>query len=236
MTEGLISLILPVHNQGDYIANIVEEYERELGHLPNPHELILVVNNSRDNSLEVCRALAAKTPSIHTLYSKRGGWGLAVRLGVNTAKGDLICYTNSARTSSNDLLLLLLYAIVNRNVIIKANRKIRDNWTRRFGSLIYNIEVRTLFDLAYWDINGTPKVFPRVFEKLLHLKSDDDLIDAEFNAVCKHEGYPMLEIPIFSTRRHGGKSTTNFKSAIHMYTGAIRLRRRLEREWSGKIP
>ena len=44
---------------------------------------------------------------------------------------------------------------------MKANRKIRDNWRRRLGSLLYNLECRALFDLANWDINGTPKVFPR---------------------------------------------------------------------------
>lgn len=236
MTDHLVSIILPVYNQGDHIQSVVEEYESALGRLPNPHELILVVNNSRDNSAEVCRSLQSQYPNIYALQSEQGGWGLAVRLGIQAAHGDIICYTNSARTSSNDLLLLLLYAIVNQNVVVKANRKIRDNWQRRLGSLLYNIEVRTLFDLAYWDINGTPKVFPRVFEKLLQLKCDDDLIDAEFNAVCRHEGYPMLEVPIFSTRRHGGKSTTRYKSALSMYIGALRLRQRLKHEWGGNVP
>jgi len=40
----------------------------------------------------------------------------------------------------------------------------------------------------------------------------------------------MIEIPIFSTRRHGGKSTTNWRSAFKMYVGAVELRRRLERK------
>jgi hypothetical protein len=35
----------------------------------------------------------------------------------------------------------------------------------------------------------------------------------------------MIEVPIFSSRRHGGRSTTSLRSAIKMYLGAYRMRR-----------
>ncbi len=224
MSGELISIILPVYNQAEHIAEIVHEYENTLAGVANPHELILVVNGDRDGSLAICQSLEAEySGKVRVVHSQRGGWGLAVRLGLQQARGDIICYTNSARTSVQDLLLFVLYAIANPNTVIKANRKIRDNWRRRIGSLLYNIEVRTLFELACWDINGTPKIFPRKFDQLLQLTRDDDLIDAEFNAICQRAGYPMLEVPIFSTRRHGGKSTTNYNSALKMYVGAYEL-------------
>ena len=94
---------------------------------------------------------------------------------------------------------------------------------RRIASLLYNLECRALFDLSYWDVNGTPKVFPRSLDKLLALKRDDDLIDVEFAVTCRREGYRMLEVPIFSSRRHGGKSTTSYFSAAKLYWGAIEL-------------
>ena len=93
-----------------------------------------------------------------------------------------------------------------------------------FGSLLYNIECRTLFDLSYWDINGTPKIFPRSFDKLLQLTRDDDLIDAEFNLVCRRENYPVIEVQIAcSFRRHGGRWTTNYSSALKLYWGAFQM-------------
>jgi hypothetical protein len=144
-------------------------------------------------------------------------------LGLQAAQGDLLCYTNSARTRPEDLLLFVLYGISNPNVVIKANRKLRDNWRRRLGSLLYNIQIRFLFDLPYWDINGTPKVFPRSYHRLLQLEEHGDLIDAEFNVICRQLNYPMIEVPLVAIARHGGKSTTNYASAIGMYVGAIRL-------------
>lgn len=119
--------------------------------------------------------------------------------------------------------MLLRYAMACPEAVIKVNRKIRENWRRRLGSLFYNIECRALFDLSYWDINGTPKIFPRSFDKLLQLTRDDDLIDAEFNLICRRENYPVIEVPIVSFRRHGGKSTTNYNSALKLYWGAFQM-------------
>lgn len=221
--QPLISIILPVYNEAEYVGEMVEQFEQSLERVPVRYEFILVTNGCRDNSPEVCRAIAERNENVRVRDSERGGWGLAVRLGLEEARGDIICYTNLARTNPQDLTLVLLYAIAHNSVVIKTNRKIRDNWRRRLGSLLYNLECRALFDLSYWDINGTPKVFPRSFDKLLALKRDDDLIDAEFNIICRREKYPVLEVPVFSHRRHGGRSTTSYGSAMKMYWGAFKM-------------
>ena len=225
--QELISIILPVHNQADHIGGVVEEFAKALAKVPRRHEILLVANNCRDQSLGVCEALAVQIPNTRVLHSQKGGWGLAVKLGLQEARGDLLCYTNSARTTGQDLVLILLYAMAYSNVIVKADRKIRDSWWRRLGSLVYNLECRALFDMATWDVNGTPKAFPRAFSKLFELREDGDLIDAEFAAVCRAENYPVIEVPILSTRRHGGKSTTGFRSAVRLYWGAYQLRKQL---------
>ncbi len=227
MPERLISIILPVYNQADHIGEVVAEYEATLAGLRYPYELILVPNASRDASEEVCRGLAERNANVRVVTSAKGGWGRAVRLGLQHARGDILCYTNSARTSAQNLGLLLLVAIRSPDTVVKANRRIRESWRRRLGSLLYNLECRALFDLPYWDINGTPKVFPREFSKLLALRRNDDLIDLEFHVICRREGYPMLEVPIFSSRRHGGSSTTRLRSALKMYWGVVQMRRAL---------
>jgi glycosyltransferase involved in cell wall biosynthesis len=219
----LLSIILPVHNQADHIEPIVREYETGLERLSDPHELLLVTNACTDRSPAVCNALAAEFATVRVLHNEERGWGRAVVRGLEAAKGDILCYTNCARTTAQDLLLLLVYATIYPSVVVKANRKIREGSVRRLGSLLYNLECRSLFDLPTWDINGTPKVFPRSYEKLVRLTREDDLIDAEFNVICRREGYPVVEVPIFSNRRHGGKSTTTVASAIRMYTGAYRM-------------
>lgn len=230
----LISIILPVHNQADHIDRIVKEYISELTKVPAPYEMLLVENASRDRSLDACRSLENEIPAVRVVTSQKGGWGRAVRLGLDNVKGDVVCYTNSARTTPQDLVICLLYAVAYEDVVVKANRKIRENWRRRMGSLLFNIECRTLFDLSNWDVNGTPKVFPRTFDRLLGLRHIDDLIDTEFCVLCRQNEYPMIEVPIFSTRRHGGRSTTGYTSALRLYWGAVRMWRK--REWLAPRP
>jgi glycosyltransferase involved in cell wall biosynthesis len=219
----LVSLVLPVHNQGEHIRSIVEGYIDGLEVLPIRHEIILVVNGSTDESLAVCEALAAEFDGVQAIALDKRGWGRSVRTGLTAARGDLLCFTNSARTTREILMLMLAYALAYPEVALKANRRIRESRRRRLGSLIYNIECRALFDLSVWDINGTPKIFPRSFDKLLTLTRDDDLLDCEFNVVCRTNDYPMIEVPILATERHGGRSTTNYSSAIRMYTGAYAM-------------
>ncbi len=219
----LVSIILPVHNQADHIGEIVQGYINGLSQFIKEYELILVLNACTDNSFTICQDLSNKDPRIKLVQTEEPGWGKAVKLGLKEAQGEIVCYTNSARTSPDVLRSILEYSLVNPNVVVKANRKIREGLRRRLGSLLYNLECRMLFDSPVWDINGTPKAFPRKYAPLLNLSREDDLIDAEFVALCRKHDYPMLEVPVLSTRRHGGKSTTNYGSAIKMYIGALRL-------------
>ncbi|MDD4899310.1 MAG: glycosyltransferase [Candidatus Omnitrophica bacterium] len=223
MTSNLISLVLPVYFQADHIDKVVKEYDQILQRLRLQYEMILVVNGAGDESLKKCDNLAKEYANVQVVYIRQSGWGRAVRAGLKECKGDLVCYANSARTSAKDLLLILTYAIAYPDVVIKANRESRDSWQRRIGSWLYNIECRTLFNLPYWDINGTPKIFPRSFNKLLSLTANDDLIDLEFNLICRSENYPVIEVPIFYSKRQGGRSTTNYYSAFKLYLGAYKI-------------
>ena len=219
----MISIVLPVHNQASHIARVLFDYQEALDQFSIDHEIVLVANGCYDETPKICKKLGEKDPRIRICELTGSGWGLAVKEGIQKAKGEIICFANSARTTPKDLILLLNYAIVNKGVVIKANRKIRESWKRRLGSLLYNLECRALFDLPTWDINGTPKVFPREYTPLMNLTREDDLIDLEFNVLCRKENYPLLEIPLISTRRHSGHSTTNYSSAYLMYWGAIKI-------------
>jgi glycosyltransferase involved in cell wall biosynthesis len=229
-TDGrLTTIVLPVHNQGDHIGGIVEGYVDALERVAEEFEVILVPNASTDKSNDVCDALAERYAAVRSVPIAAGGWGRAVRMGLAEARGDILCYTNSARTTPQMLTLMLAYERAYPQVVLKANRRIRDSWRRRLGSVLYNLECRALFDLSTWDINGTPKVFPRSFDRLLSLTRDDDLIDVEFLVTCKENDYPVIEVPLLATVRHGGRSTTSYGSAARMYWGAYRMARDRDR-------
>ena len=201
----------------------------ELQKLGEEFELILVVNGGRDGTLDAARRAAAEHPGQVRAVTSKSGWGNAVIRGLENAHGDILCYTNSARTKSEDLVMALRYGAVNDKAVVKASRKARDVLLRRAGSVLYNFEARMLFGLAIWDVNGTPKVFHRQLLSKLGLTEKGDLIDLELAINCKQNGIPVVEIPVYDTKRHSGKATTNLRSALRMYIKPLLMKRQMKR-------
>lgn len=223
MSSPRISVVLPVMNQVDHIARVLAAHAAGLASLGVPYEIIPVVNGSTDGSFEACASAAAAIASIRPFEEERSGYGRAIIRGLREATGDVLCFANSARTSTADLVYVLRFALRNPEFVAKANRSTYDNVGRRIGSIGFNLLCRSLFGLRCWDMNGTPKVFSRRFERLMQLTQVDTMIDVEFNAICYWYGYPMIELPLAATPRHGGKSLTNVRRAFDLYIDAIRF-------------
>jgi glycosyltransferase involved in cell wall biosynthesis len=220
------SIVLPVYRQALELPEIVERAHAALARVPGGGEILLVANGDGDDTRSAAAALAAADPTVRLITSSKG-WGAAVIAGLAAAQGELLCYTNSARTQSRDLELALHYGAVNTEAVVKASRKQRSQAIRRAGSVLYNFEARALFGLAVWDVNGTPKVFHRSLLDRLELTEQGDLIDLELCALCKIHNIPVVEVPVYDTTRINGRATTNMRSALRLYAKPFAMRRRL---------
>jgi hypothetical protein len=177
----------------------------------------------------VVEGLARRDPRIVVVENPKGGWGLSVRVGLDAARGEVLCYTNSARTDPEHVGLLVGLYLRHAPCVAKARRCRRQAPLRELGSLLYNLEGRLLFGIKARDVNGTPKVLPRELYRQLRLASDGDLLDMELMAKVVRRGVPVVEMPVAGFKRHGGKSSTTLASAWRMYVGALRLRAALGR-------
>lgn len=221
------SIILPIYNQENHIETLYNTYRSKLISEKYTWEILFVINGSTDKSYELATVLCEQDKRFKCYELKDGGWGRAVKFGIQKAKGDYICYTNSARTKVKDLILILDYALVNKDNIIKANRIVRESFMRRLGSVLYNFENRRFFKTPIWDVNGTPKVFPSHVLQEMTILSENDLIDAEVIARSFKANHRIIEVPVLSTDRISGKSTTNIKSALKMYFGLFALKNKI---------
>jgi glycosyltransferase involved in cell wall biosynthesis len=227
--RSTVSIVLPAYRAAEQLRDVVPEMIREVAQLGAALEIIVVVNGPRDGTDEAAATLRASDPRVRVLRSDDAGWGRAVRMGLDAATGDLLSYTNLARTPPSVLRTAVALAFDSRGSVVKASRRVRDSAARRAGSLLYNLECRMLFDLSVFDVNGTPKVFPAELTDLRELRRDDDLIDIEFLAVCEARKYQVVEFAVPVLPRHSGSSTTNLRSAWHMYSQAFVLRRDMRR-------
>lgn len=155
-----VSVVLAVRNQADHIISVIDSYVATLALLDRPFEIIIVENESDDSSLQLCRELANRHASVSVIHNDRRGVGRAVRTGLAVAKGDALCYTNSAYTSAATLKGAIELYFKNQGCLVNTVRENRYPFKRRAGSYLFNVECRALFGFQTKDVNGTPKVFP----------------------------------------------------------------------------
>jgi hypothetical protein len=219
----MLSLVLPCRNQADHIGQVLPRYLRPLETMGMPFELVVVPNASTDDTQAVVEELGRTDQRIKVVSNPAGGWGLSVRCGLKVARGTVLAYTNTARTDPTSLPQFVQQFQTNRRCLVKARREARQAPMRAAGSVLYNLEARLLLGVRCGDVNGTPKVFGRDFYEQITLRSDGDLLDLELMSWAARLGLSVEEIPVRGFHRHGGKSSTTWKSAWKMYSGALRL-------------
>ena len=219
--QSSISIVLPVEDEERPLADALVGYVEKLRKLACGWE-ILLVPKVVDVPGSTYEQASAVDPAIR-MCPAASGWGAAVRGGLRMATGDLLCYTSWRRTSAGVLWEMVNLALRNPTVAIRANRRTRDTRVQRVGSLLFNLECRVVLQVPAWDINGTPKVFPRRFSRLLELTRDDDLLDAEFALVCERARYPVIEVPVEAPLSPGLSEAFDIRDAMRMYAGVIKL-------------
>jgi hypothetical protein len=217
------SIILPLYKQFDQVDYLYNIYKDSLNNNLFSYELIFVVNGPEDGSFELLENLTLLDQNVFVIKSLFAGWGEAVKTGIEFSKGLLICYSNSARTDINELILMLRYSQISQDKIIKTTRVVRESIYRKIGSFIYNFIFRKLTKAPILDVNGTPKIIPKEYLDEITIFETGDLLDAEILAKMYRLNKPILEILVIAKKRIGGQSTTKFKSAIKMYLGLFRL-------------
>lgn len=222
--ERHLSVILPCRNQADHIGAVLAQYPPALEKIARLYELVVVPNACTDATAEVVAKLAQADSRIRVAENPKGGWGLSVLTGLAAARGSVLCYTNSARTDPAHIPLLLEQYERGGECVAKVRREKRGVLSRELGSWLYNMEGRLLYGIRARDVNGTPKIFSRELYQRLRLFSEGDLLDLELLAKVARLGIPVLEMPVQGFKRHGGKSSTNLRSAWNMYAGALKLR------------
>lgn len=227
MSEVFLSVVLPCRNQEDHIEEVLGSYAGPLERMGRSYELVVVPNACLDRTAQIVRSVAESDPRIRVVENPRGGWGLSVLTGLRAARGSMLCYTNSARTDPQHVVAVLDLCLRSGPCLAKARRDQRGAPLREAGSWLYNFEGRLLFGIRARDVNGTPKVFSRDLFRDLRLFSEGDLLDLELMAKVSRRELPIVELPIKGFSRHGGRSSTNLKTAWALYTGALRLRRML---------
>jgi glycosyltransferase involved in cell wall biosynthesis len=88
---GTVSIVVPIYNEQDNVALLIEEVERALVDFTAPWELILVDDGSSDETVPRLQRLAESRPFVRLVLLRRNfGQTAAMHAGIQHAAGDII--------------------------------------------------------------------------------------------------------------------------------------------------
>ncbi|MDJ0764463.1 MAG: glycosyltransferase family 2 protein [Myxococcota bacterium] len=198
----LISIVMPIYNEEGILLSAVHDLLMRLPALDRPFELILAENGSTDNTAVIAAELAAKYSEVTTFSVGEPNYGLALRRGIECAKGQYVICDEVDICDVNfywRALELLEKGDADLVVGSKAMPGSNDRrpMSRRAGTFVINRLLNVLLDFHGTDTHGL-KAFSR--EKLLFVVQacvvEQDLFASEFVIRAGRSNAKVVEIPV----------------------------------------
>ncbi len=218
-----LSIFYPMWNEEEYIERALAAGRRASEHLVadgeiGDYELIVIDDASTDTTGAIADRIAATDPRVRVVHHERNRkLGGAMKTGFATATGDLILYTDADLPFDMSELPRAVRLLREYDAdIVSAYRFDRtgEGYLRTVYTFVYNLLIRSLFDVKARDINFAFKLCrARIFDHV-ELHSEGSFIDAELVIRSTRLGYEMLQFGVDYFPRTRGESTLSSPGVI----------------------
>ncbi|MFM2118553.1 MAG: hypothetical protein RL722_21 [Pseudomonadota bacterium] len=164
MPAHRLSVVVPMYNEIDNAANMVAAVQAALANYPQPWELIVVDDGSRDGTGARLREVAKTTgPHVRVLLLARNfRQTAAMQAGIDAAQGDVIVTLDGdLQNDPRDIPVLVKRLLVDDMDIVAGWRRKRQDglFLRKVPSKIANKLIRDITDLPFRDLGCSLKAF-----------------------------------------------------------------------------
>lgn len=218
-----LSIFYPMWNEEEYIERALAAGRRACKGLLadgeiRDYELIVVDDASTDRTPQLADELAASDRRVRVVHHERNRkLGGAMKTGFATATGDLILYTDADLPFDMSELARAVRLMREYDAdIVSAYRFDRtgEGYLRTVYTFVYNLLIRSLFDVKARDINFAFKLCRASIFDHVELRSEGSFIDAELVIRATRLGYEMLQFGVDYFPRTRGQSTLSSPSVI----------------------
>lgn len=236
MTPDL-SIVIPAFEEEDRLGrslSLIVEYLR--ANEPST-EVIVVDDGSGDRTAQVAEDFFAGVPDIPAnviRYEQNRGKGYAVRTGLLAARAGIGLFSDADLSTPISELPKLIDPIRSGEFDVTFGSRALDRsligthqpWRREQGGKVFNLVVRTLTRLPFWDTQCGFKAFDlSKFRPLLGLMQIDRFgFDVEFLYVAHLHGLRLKEIPVRWDNDDRSKVNV-FRDSLRMFNEVREIRR-----------
>lgn len=221
-----VSVVIPAHNESGCILSTLERLHAVLGAAAIDHEIVVVDDHCSDGTGDIVRGFAAGATGVRLVENHaQGGFGMAVRAGLEAARGDAVAIFMADASDDPDDLVRYVRAMEATGaecvfgsrfapggaVIDYPRPKLMLN---RFA----NAMIRLMFGMRYDDTTNAFKLYRReVIAGISPLMSRHFNLTVEMPLKAMVRGYSHVVVPNSWTNRAEGVSKFKIKEMGSRY-------------------
>ena len=211
MSTPILSVVLPVYNEGAGFARVVTELAR---HAPLPREILVVYDFPEDDTLPTARALQPTVPGMELVRNAYGRGVLnAMRTGIEASSGRYVLITMADGSDDHTMLPEMIRAAEGGAALVAASRYMRGG-EQRGGPILKRTLSRAAGTLLYLggglpihDPTSNYKLYSRELLERVTIESTAGFeLALELTVKAHRLGLPMREIPTIWRDRAAGES------------------------------
>ena len=227
----LLSLIVPAFNEGKRLPQTLPQIIEFVESQPFSSEIIVVDNNSSDDTRRIAEQFAEQHAFIHVYEETRQGKGAAVRAGMLKATGDFLFMADADLSMPIGEVSKFLPPQLDRYDVAIASREVEgavrynEPSYRHLMGRVFNFIVKILAIPGFQDTQCGFKCFRRhaAMEVLAYQSIDGWAFDVELLFIALRRGYSIVEVPIDWYYRANSRISP-ISDAFNMFREVLKIR------------
>lgn len=224
-----LSIVIPAYNEEKNIAPTVRELCLVLEGEQIPYEILIVNDNSRDNTRAVIAQLQRENPCIRTINRQPpGGFGRAVRDGLAHVEGDVVMPYMADRSDHPQDAVKCYRKIAEGYDCVFGSRFIRGSHVTNYPrlKLVVNRIVNKLIQWAFWtshnDLTNAFKAYRTyVIRECGPYRACHFNITIELSLSALIRNYDIAIVPIDWQGREWGSSNLRLREMGRRYLSTL---------------
>ncbi len=221
-----VSIVIPAHNEEGCIESTVRALFDKLTQEQIPHEILVVNDNSSDQTEAILKRLSVEMPSLSVINnSPPNGFGFAVRCGLDRFSGDAVAvYMADASDRPEDLVAFYREMVAKKLDCVFGSRFMKTSKVIDYPPLklainrMANKFIQILFGLRYNDVTNAFKLYRKeVIVGLQPFLSHHFNLTVELPLKAIVRGYTYGVVPNYWINRKTGESKLKIKEMGSRY-------------------
>lgn len=214
--KKLVSVVIPTFNEEENIVAIVDRLEKVFECLNYDFEILLVDDGSKDQTLNIFKAMSNAKPNLFYLeFSRNFGHQAALKAGLNEAKGDCVISLDADLQHPPELIAQMLQKWEEGYEVVYTRRQIDKSLPykkRKTSSIFYRI----LNGLSDIEIEAGTADFRLLDKKVVEIFKEFRENEPFIRGLIKWLGFKQYAIDYIPDKRFKGASKYNITKMIKL--------------------